>query len=143
MAFVDKIGWAFGLGLERLAMRLFDIKDIRLFWKSEVVQEQFQNFTGDFRQFKFVLPERKIEPAKFDLAFWVPEGFHEHDFYDIARNIDIEDAIENVELIDVFTHPKTGKVVKMLVRTIKNEFQTSHCYRTFYRGALKGLSSFI
>ncbi|CAG5096278.1 Oidioi.mRNA.OKI2018_I69.XSR.g14546.t1.cds [Oikopleura dioica] len=121
----DKIGWAFGLGLERLAMRLFDIKDIRLFWKSEVVQEQFQNFTGDFRQFKFVLPERKIEPAKFDLAFWVPEGFHEHDFYDIARNIDVEDAIENVELIDVFTHPKTGK--------------TSHCYRTFYRGALKGL----
>lgn len=25
-------GWAFGLGLERLAMRLFDIPDIRLFW---------------------------------------------------------------------------------------------------------------
>lgn len=121
----DKIGWAFGLGLERLAMRLFDIKDIRLFWKSEVVLEQFKSFSGDFRQFKFVLPERKIEPAKFDLAFWIPDGFHEHDFYDIARNIDVDDAIENVQLIDVFTHPKTGK--------------TSHCYRTFYRGALKGL----
>lgn len=26
------LGWAFGLGLERLAMRLFDIPDIRLFW---------------------------------------------------------------------------------------------------------------
>ena len=26
------VGWAFGLGLERLAMILFDIPDIRLFW---------------------------------------------------------------------------------------------------------------
>lgn len=27
-----EVGFAFGLGLERWAMRLFDIKDIRLFW---------------------------------------------------------------------------------------------------------------
>ena len=27
-----EVGWAFGLGLERWAMALFDIKDIRLFW---------------------------------------------------------------------------------------------------------------
>ena len=31
----DQVGWAFGLGLERLAMLLFEIPDIRLFW-SEV-----------------------------------------------------------------------------------------------------------
>ena len=27
-----EVGWAFGLGLERWAMKLFDIQDIRLFW---------------------------------------------------------------------------------------------------------------
>ncbi|CAG2253740.1 FARSA [Mytilus edulis] len=29
----DQIGWAFGLGLERLAMRLYSIPDIRQFWR--------------------------------------------------------------------------------------------------------------
>ena len=46
------------------------------------------------------------------------------DFYDIARSCDPDDLIEKIELIDQFTHPKTGK--------------TSHCYRTFYRGLARG-----
>ena len=28
-------GWAFGIGLERLAMTLFEIPDIRLFWTKD------------------------------------------------------------------------------------------------------------
>ena len=31
----NKVAWAFGLGLERLAMVLFDIPDIRLFWSND------------------------------------------------------------------------------------------------------------
>lgn len=40
----DRIGWAFGLGLERLAMCLYDIPDIRLFWSTD---------SGFLNQFKF------------------------------------------------------------------------------------------
>lgn len=30
-----EVGWAFGLGLDRWAMQLFDIPDIRLFWSKD------------------------------------------------------------------------------------------------------------
>ena len=35
-----EVGWAFGLGLERWAMKLFEIGDIRLFWTED---ERFLN----------------------------------------------------------------------------------------------------
>lgn len=33
---MDNVAWAFGLGLERLAMVLFEIPDIRLFWSNDL-----------------------------------------------------------------------------------------------------------
>lgn len=49
---VDRIGWAFGLGLERLAMCLYDIPDIRLFWSND---------TGFLNQFKVNDPDTPIK----------------------------------------------------------------------------------
>ena len=37
------MGWAFGLGLERLAMKLFQIPDIRIFWIED------ERFLSQFR----------------------------------------------------------------------------------------------
>lgn len=47
----ERIGWAFGLGLERLAMRLYDIPDIRLFWSKDM---------GFLNQFKVEDPNTTI-----------------------------------------------------------------------------------
>ena len=46
-----RIGWAFGLGLERLAMCLYNIPDIRLFWSND---------TGFLNQFKFDDPNTPV-----------------------------------------------------------------------------------
>ncbi|XP_077125926.1 phenylalanine--tRNA ligase, mitochondrial isoform X1 [Ranitomeya variabilis] len=114
----DKIGWAFGLGLERLAMILYSIPDIRLFWsESELFLKQFH--VSNINQAVQFQPISKFPHLSNDISFWLPsEGYLENDFYDLVRNV-AGDIVEEVSLIDQFTHPKTKR--------------TSHCYRIKYR----------
>lgn len=77
----DKHGWAFGLGLERLAMTLFQIPDIRLFWSSDKrFSEQFS--AGCIRPFK---PYSKYPVCYKDVSFWLPQGsvLHPNDVYEV------------------------------------------------------------
>lgn len=114
----NKIGWAFGLGLERLAMILYGIPDIRLFWsEDERFLKQFCVPCIDQKvQFQ---PFSKYPPVINDISFWLPsEKYSENDFYDLVRTIG-GDMVENVSLIDEYTHPKTKRV--------------SHCYRITYQ----------
>lgn len=61
-------GWAFGLGLERWAMKLFEIPDIRLFWSQDKrFLDQFKE--GEIKKFK---PYSKYPSCYKDLAFWIP-----------------------------------------------------------------------
>ncbi|KAM9488787.1 phenylalanine--tRNA ligase, mitochondrial isoform 1-T1 [Clarias gariepinus] len=121
----NKIGWAFGLGLERLAMVLFGIPDIRLFWSKD------ERFLNQFRLTNINDPVTfqalsKYPPLFNDISFWVTTGgYVENDFYDLVRSIG-GDLVEKVTLQDQFTHPKTKKV--------------SHCYRIVYRHMERTLS---
>ncbi|KAF4790947.1 hypothetical protein TURU_136100 [Turdus rufiventris] len=108
----DKIGWAFGLGLERLAMILYDIPDIRLFWSED---ERFlKQFIGPhiWQKIKFQ-PLSRYPPLINDISFWLPpETYCQNDFYDLVRTIG-GDLIEKVVLLDEFAHPNRadGKIV--------------------------------
>ncbi|XP_071785920.1 phenylalanine--tRNA ligase, mitochondrial-like [Asterias amurensis] len=119
----DKIGYAFGLGLERLAMILFDIPDIRLFWsEDERFLSQFQVEDPSNVKFK---PFSKYPPLMQDLSFWCPESYSPNDFFDLVRNV-AGDLVERVSIIDEYKNPKTE--------------QTSRCYRIVYRSMEKTLT---
>ncbi|XP_071340454.1 phenylalanine--tRNA ligase, mitochondrial isoform X2 [Trachinotus anak] len=108
----NKLGWAFGLGLERLAMVLYSIPDIRLFWsQDERFLKQFR--LQDVQQPVCFQPLSKYPPLHNDISFWLPEStesepgresFTENDFYDLVRSIG-GDLVEKVSLVDEFTHP--------------------------------------
>lgn len=115
----NKIGWAFGLGLDRLAMLLFQIPDIRLFWSEDPrFLEQFQSVGMEPETNIEFKPFSKFPPCFKDISFWLISDFNENDFFDVIRSIG-EDLVEKVELIDQFTHPETRRA--------------SHCYRITYR----------
>lgn len=118
----DQPGWAFGLGLERLAMVLFSIPDIRLFWSADArFHSQFQ--TGEIVTFQ---PYSKYPACFKDIAFWTPATFHPNDLNELVRDV-AGDLVERVELFDSFMHPKMQRL--------------SSCYRISYRSMDRSLTN--
>lgn len=144
----DRIGWAFGLGLERIAMLLYSIPDIRLFWSTD--SRFLSQFSASQPARRFI-PFSKYPACIKDVSFWTPSpsssstpssagglapanspnaatgtGFHENDVMEIAREV-CGDMVEDVRLVDEFVHPKTGR--------------KSFCYRVNYRSLERTLTN--
>ncbi len=122
-----KVGWAFGLGLDRLSMLMFNIPDIRLLWSEDKrFIDQFKGVGIDPKSNVKFKPYSKFPACFKDLSFWLDEGYHQNDLYEIVRNVG-GDKIEKVELIDTFEDSKTKK--------------QSHCYRITYRSMDRSLAN--
>ncbi|KAJ2893583.1 uncharacterized protein MKZ38_008432 [Zalerion maritima] len=133
-----RVGWAFGIGLERIAMLLFNIPDIRLFWsRDERFLSQFAGLSAavdkaDFSGLRRFQPFSRFPECYKDVSFWLrsvsaaggnthgvgADDFHENDIMEIVREV-AGDDVEDVRLVDEFTHPRTGR--------------KSLCYRVNYR----------
>lgn len=65
----DRLGWAFGLGLERIAMLLYGIPDIRLFWSTDA---RFLSQFDAAAPLKRFVPFSKYPACFKDVSFWLP-----------------------------------------------------------------------
>lgn len=87
--------WAFGLGLERLAMILFDIPDIRIFWSQD------ERFLSQFERGKIskFVPFSKYPATSRDMSFWINDDeFDANGLFDLIR-FKAGDLVEDVKLV--------------------------------------------
>ncbi|KAF3048149.1 hypothetical protein E8E12_010818 [Didymella heteroderae] len=64
----DRVGWAFGIGLERIAMLLYGIPDIRLFWSKD---SRFLSQFSEAGEIKRFVPFSKFPACFKDVSFWL------------------------------------------------------------------------
>lgn len=116
-------GWAFGFGLERLAIISMEVPDIRLFWsEDERVKKQLK--LGN----KYV-EVSKYPKAERDISFVVDKSFIPNDYFDIIREIG-GNMVEEVSLMDKYENEsKFGKD------------KISYTYHITYRSPDKTLTS--
>ena len=108
-------GWAFGFGLERLAIASMDLPDIRLLWsEDERVKKQLRLGT----KFKEV---SKFPPITRDISFIVGKSFVPNNYFDLIRDIG-GDLVEEVKLLDNYDNTEKFGANK-----------TSYTYRIVYR----------
>ncbi len=89
-------GWAFGFGLERLAIISMKLPDIRLLWSTD---ERVQKQLVLGKEFDEV---SKYPPVIRDISFLVKkEGFEVNTYFDLVRDI-AGDLVEQVELLDTY-----------------------------------------
>ena len=117
-------GWAFGFGIERLAIISMALPDIRLLWSTdERIQKQLVLGTP----FKEV---SKYPPATRDISFVVTKAdFVPNDYFDLVRDVG-GDMVEDVKLID--TYENEAKL---------GAGNASYAYRITYRAIDRTLTS--
>ena len=117
-------GWAFGFGLERLAIASMELPDIRLLWSQDPrVVEQLR------------LGQTYKEVSKYpaivrDISFVVASDFAPNNYFDLIRETVGESLAEEVKLLDTYADPKKFGSDKV-----------SYTYRIVYRSLEKTLTN--
>ncbi len=116
-------GWAFGFGLERLAIISMQLPDIRLLWSDDPRVTQQLTLGTPYEE---VSP---YPPITRDISFVVDTDFVPNDYFDLVRDIG-GDLVEEVMLLDKYEDAeKFGKD------------KVSYTYRIIYRSNERTLTT--
>jgi len=116
-------GWAFGFGLERLAIASMDLPDIRLLWSTDERVVKQMNLGKKYKEVS------KFPPVVRDISFVVDANFVLNDYFDAIRTAGGE-TIEQVELLDKYENKEKF-----------GEGKTSYTFRITYRDLNKTLTN--
>jgi len=116
-------GWAFGFGLERLAIVSMNLPDIRLLWSSDPRVKRQLRLGSSYKDVS------KYPPVVRDISFVVDKGFIPNDYFDLIRDVG-GDMVEEVKLIDTYENKeKFGRD------------KVSYAFRIIYRSTERTLVS--
>ena len=108
-------GWAFGFGLERLAIISMELPDIRLLWSNDERVKKQLKLGNRYKEVS------KYPPITRDISFVVNNDFIPNNYFDLIRDLG-GDLVEQVELLDKYENvEKFGKD------------KVSYTYRIVYR----------
>ena len=117
-------GWAFGFGVERLAMVKMGIPDIRILWSDDPrITSQFKDINSKYKEVS------KYPETSRDISFVIDKNINLNNYYEIVRDF-AENLIEEVKLLDSYEdEAKFGKDKK------------SYTFRIVYRSPERTLTN--
>ena len=116
-------GWAFGFGLERLAIISMDLPDIRLLWSDDQRVKKQMHLGQKYEAVS------KYPSITRDISFIVDKSFVPNNYFDLIRDIG-GDLVEEVKLLDKYENKEKFGADKM-----------SYTYRIVYRSHDRTLKS--
>lgn len=89
-------GWAFGFGLERLAIIKMEIPDIRIFWSEDPrITKQFKDINSKYKEVS------KYPSVIRDISFVIDKNINLNNYYELVRD-EGGNMVEQVELADQY-----------------------------------------
>ncbi|MDO8574007.1 MAG: hypothetical protein Q7R86_00035 [bacterium] len=119
----DYNGWAFGFGLERLAIASMNLPDIRLLWSEDVRVKRQLKLGQEFKEVS------KFPPITRDISFVVKNDFAPNDYFDLIRDLG-GNLVEEVTLLDKYENAEKFGAGKI-----------SYTYRIIYRSNERTLTT--
>ena len=116
-------GWAFGFGLERLAIISMELPDIRLLWSNDERVKKQLKLGVKFKEVS------KYPPVVRDISFIVGKDFVPNNYFDLVRDV-AGDMAEQMKLLDRYENDE-----KLGVGNV------SYAYRITYRSIDKTLTN--